>query len=83
MAAAAKAVKCMPKLEMKALAVSPGSRETFELDFLAEGVIDFQDENPERDVERARLYCQTGDWRPSEEVLGLWKEAVPHGQEGP
>lgn len=81
----------------------PGAE--FEIAFIAKGVPDMFDQDPEQDVKRDSLYCmcqsfhcfpfltvtgfqdspypkliwsrntgQTGEWRPDEEVLRLWKE---------
>ncbi|KAH8598452.1 hypothetical protein B0O99DRAFT_699816 [Bisporella sp. PMI_857] len=75
--AMAKAVARMPALQMLSVMGSPDGNPdaVFEVVFIEAGVSDLMDENPE-DSLRPRLYWQTGDWRPAEEVLDLWEEAA-------
>jgi hypothetical protein len=75
--AMAKAVARMPALQMLSVMGAPDGNldAVFEVVFIEAGVSDLMDENPE-DSLRPRLYWQTGDWRPAEEVLDLWKEAA-------
>lgn len=83
MEAMAKAAKCMPSLQSMCLSapLEAGQDAVFEVAFIAKWVDDFADENPETDKLRARLYWQTGEWRPGKEVMDLWKEVVPGERE--
>ncbi|OWP00746.1 hypothetical protein B2J93_8437 [Marssonina coronariae] len=88
MTAMAKGLACMPNLQTLTLAhqlagclkvtAGPGvgARAVFEVVFIAQGLDDFADTAPE-DKKRARIYCQTGEWVPDDEVFSIWNEWRP------
>lgn len=76
--AMAKAAARMPALQVMSLTgIIDGSPDgLFEVAFIAASVPDIMDELLE-DASRPRLYWQTRDWRPPEELLELWRRIVP------
>jgi hypothetical protein len=75
--AMARAAACMPSLQNMSLGAELQDPDStpFEMSFIAAGTPNYLDRYPD-DVSKPRLYWETGAWRPDEEVLTLWKQAI-------